>query len=335
MVDRVRWGIAGGGSVVTVKSGPAFARLRGGSLGAVVRRDGEAARRTAEALGAHRWYTSVEEMAADTGIDAVYVATPPGLHAEHARICLAHDLPVYLEKPIARNHAEARDLAADFREAGVPLFIAHYLRALPKFRAIKALLDQGAVGRVREIAVRLTRAPGEVEHHPWILNPALSGGGKFVDIAPHTLDILVFLFGPFAALSAQVSGRLPKPLEEVVALVFRTAGGAVGTAAFNLAAAGRGDAVRVVGEAGEMTFSIHGTEGVRLVTPDGERHLPDDPPRVLQEPMIQAVTDALLGHDDAPVCRAEEALETYRIIDAALAEFYGGRELGFWNRFTA
>lgn len=331
MKDIIRWGIVGVGSVVLTKSGPAFCTARDSTLQAIMRRDAESAHRSAETLGAASWYTDVDALAAAPDVDAIYIATPPGLHAEQALACLKHRKPVYLEKPAARNWPEAKALVEAFRTAGVPLFIAHYRRALPKFRTLKALIDDGAIGRVREIDFRLTRTPGGDVGQNWLFDPPLSGGGKFVDIAPHTIDILIHLFGRFTEVNGSASGRIPGPLEEIVAMSFRTESGAIGTANFNLIAATKGDIARVYGDAGDIVFSMHGTDGITVTTASGARHIPEDPPAFIQAPMIQAVTDALLGRP-APICTGEDSLETYRVIDTVLECFYGGRELGFWDR---
>lgn len=331
MKNIIRWGIAGVGNVVLTKSGPAFRTTRYAVLQAIMRRDADSARQSAEVLGAAAWCMTIEDLAASPEIDAVYIATPPGLHAEQALVCLKHRKPVYLEKPAARNWPEAVAIVEAFRAEGVPLFIAHYRRALPKFRTLKTLIDEGAIGRVREVDFRLTRTPGGDAGQGWLFDPPLSGGGKFVDIAPHTIDILIHLFGRFTEVNGSASGRIPGPLEEVVSMSFRSESGVIGSASFNLIAPTKGDTARVYGEAGEIVFSMHGTDGITITTPTGTRHIPEDPPAFIQAPMIQAVTDALLGRP-APICTGEDSLETYRVIDAVLERFYGGREAGFWER---
>jgi 1,5-anhydro-D-fructose reductase (1,5-anhydro-D-mannitol-forming) len=80
----VRWGILGCGDVTEKKSGPAFQRATGSELVAVMRRTPGLARDYAERHGVGRWYEDADALIADPEVDAVYVAAPPGSHAELA-----------------------------------------------------------------------------------------------------------------------------------------------------------------------------------------------------------------------------------------------------------
>ena len=98
----VRWGIIGCGNVTEVKSGPAFQNAEGSALVAVMRRHGELAADYARRHGVSRFYDDADRLVSDPEVDAVYVATPPGSHLEHAlRACRAGK-PAYVEKPMAR-----------------------------------------------------------------------------------------------------------------------------------------------------------------------------------------------------------------------------------------
>src|SRR5688572_390850 len=150
----IRWGIIGCGDVCEVKSGPAFRKVEGSSLVAVMRRDAAKARDYAKRHGVARWYTSADEMIADGEVDAVYIATPPGSHEELAKKVAAAGKPCYVEKPMARTHGECVRIIDAFRAARVPLFVAYYRRRLPRFVKAKELIDTGALGRVTGIVYR-------------------------------------------------------------------------------------------------------------------------------------------------------------------------------------
>src|SRR5690606_33158893 len=83
--------------------------------------------------------------------------------------------------------------------AGTPLFVAFYRRALPYFVQIKELIDSGAIGEVRFVTMKQhqqAKVGIDSDNLPWRLDPAIAGGGLFVDLASHTLDIMDFLLGP-------------------------------------------------------------------------------------------------------------------------------------------
>ena len=147
-----------------------------------------------------KWYDDADALINDPDIDAVYIATPPGSHKEYTIKAAKAGKPVYVEKPMARNVAECQEMIAACEEAGVPLYVAYYRRAQPRFLKIKELLENKAIGDVRFVSTtQYQKASEDVmdsENLPWRVQPHLAGGGLFFDLASHTLDLLDFLLGP-------------------------------------------------------------------------------------------------------------------------------------------
>jgi 1,5-anhydro-D-fructose reductase (1,5-anhydro-D-mannitol-forming) len=325
MPDTIRWGIIGGGDVVVRKSGPAFASTEHSALRAVMRRDRAQAEASARALGAEAWYDCVDDLLADAAVDAVYIATPPALHAEQALACAAAGKPAYVEKPFTVGTAEAVRVVDRFREAGVPLLVAHYRRALPRFRTIKTLLDMGEIGTVQAVRLSLERRYEEDAKHAWLFNPALSGGGKFIDIAPHAIDILVYLLGPFRTIHGLMrNAGSPHGLEDVVAMAFETGTGVLGTAHFDFVSKHKRDSAIILGSEGSIAFEVHGDGPVVVEGRQGRRSLDFPNPEVIEGPMIGEVVRFLTGRDGTP-CFGREAIEAVRIIEAASEAFYRSR----------
>src|ERR1041385_2373068 len=144
----IRWGILGCGDVTEVKSGPGFQKAEGSQLVAVMRRNGEKAADYARRHEVPRWYDSADALIHDSEVDAVYIGTPPGSHLEYALQVCAAGKPCYVEKPMARNHAECVKMVEAFEAAGLPLFVAYYRRGLPRFRKAKELVESGRIGQV-------------------------------------------------------------------------------------------------------------------------------------------------------------------------------------------
>src|SRR5688572_21373442 len=126
--DTVRWGIIGCGDVCEVKSGPGFAKADGSRLVAVMRRDGAKAAAFARRHGVDRHYDDAAALIADPQVDAVYVATPPSIHAAYTLQAAAAGKAVYVEKPMATTAREARQMLEACQTARVPLFVAYYRR---------------------------------------------------------------------------------------------------------------------------------------------------------------------------------------------------------------
>lgn len=322
-LDTVRWGIIGVGDVTEHKSGPGLQRADRSELVAVMRRDGGKAADYARRHGVPRWYDDADALLADPEVDAVYIATPPDSHRDYTLRAAAAGKAVYVEKPMARTAAECEEMIAACERAGVPLFVAYYRRAMPRFVAVKELLEGGAIGEPRAVSVR-TQTPGgmwEPGHLPWRVRPEVSGGGLFVDLGSHTLDLLDHLLGPIGAVSGAASNQAGAyPAEDVVTATFVFASGVQGVGLWSFAAAEQRDEVEIVGSAGSLSFSSFGTEPLVLRTVDGERRVDAPYPEVVQQPLIQAVVDELTGHGTSP-STGESALRTARFVDTVLAGY--------------
>jgi 1,5-anhydro-D-fructose reductase (1,5-anhydro-D-mannitol-forming) len=298
-MNHVRWGIIGCGDVTEVKSGPAFQKAEGSSLVAVMRRDAVKAADYARRHGVPRWYDRAGALVDDPEVDAVYVATPPASHLDMALLAAAAGKPCLVEKPMSRNHDECVRMIDAFESRGVPLFVAYYRRALPRFVEARRLLREGAVGtptsvHVFQYAPLLTGADARV----WRVDPAIAGGGLFLDLGSHAVDLLDFLLGPIAeasGIATNTGGTYAA--EDLVAACFRFESGAVGTGVWNFNADRSGDGLVVGGSGGELYTPVF-TDGPLVVRAGGteEVRLFERPPHVHQ-PFVQTVVDALLGRE--------------------------------------
>ena len=333
MKKQIRWGFLGCGKVVQKKSGDAFRTVPGSTIHTIMRRDITTAEAAARHFDAPFWCSTQEELLA-SDIDAVYIATPPGLHYAQAMACLRAGKPVYLEKPFARNYTEAKALTEAFAGAGVPLYVGHYRRALPRFLKIRQLLEEGIIGQIQSVDFYLNRVfnPEEATRG-WLYDPLLSGGGKFYDIAPHTVDIFQFLFGEICSVSGSaVNTGAGCPLENLVTLDVVTMQQIHGHLRFCCTAAEKSDRMTVTGTAGTMEFSVHGKQDIKVWNTDGT--LTHDmtilDPVTVEQPMVQTVVEELLGLGKC-LSHAADVLSTYQVIDQVLDHYYGGRQDDFWN----
>jgi predicted dehydrogenase len=319
-VERVRWGIIGVGNVTEHKSGPGFQKAERSELVAVMRRNGELAADYARRHDVPRWYDDADELINDPGVDAVYVATPPDSHREYAVRVAQAGKPVYVEKPMARTAVECEDMISACEEAGVGLFVAYYRRAMPRFATVKELLDSGRIGQLRSVNIR-NEQPSEADHEGWRVNPEISGGGYFVDLGSHILDLLDWLLGPvtYAAGIATNHGARYQA-EDLVTGVFSFRSGVEGVGVWNYDSFQHKDQVEIIGTAGALRFSCFAEEPLRLRTSGGLEQIEAPYPETVQQPLIQTVVNALTGHGESP-STGHSALRTARIIDTLLSDY--------------
>jgi predicted dehydrogenase len=333
----IRWGIIGCGDVTEVKSGPGFQKARGSALVAVMRRDREKAADYARRHGVPRWYDDADRLIADPEVDAVYIATPPGSHEFYARKVCAAGKPCYVEKPMARNAAEAQRMVDAFAAAKLPLFVAYYRRALPRFVKVKEIIDSGVLGRLHVAGYRYTddQMSTITEPLPWRVQPEHSGGGLFLDLGSHSLDLLDFFFGPLTvAWGAADRKGSDTRVEDDVALSFGVANASHGVARWTFRSESRNDCFEFVGGPARLRVSCFANQPIVLNRLGQEESFDIPHPPHVAQPLIQTIVDELLGVAPPGSCPSTgaSALRTQRVMDQALSSYYGGREDGFWNR---
>lgn len=331
VMNTIRWGIIGCGAVTEVKSGPGFQKALGSRLVAVMRRTASLAQDYAKRHDVPRWYDNADALIVDPEVDAVYIATPPGSHLDYALKVAARGKPCYVEKPMARSYAECLKMLDAFDRAGKPLFVAYYRRMLPRFLKIKELIDAGQLGRITGCRYRMSRIYWPSPAPEWRVDARESGGGVFLDIGSHVLDLFDRLFGEFVEYGGTAQSTGAVPVEDSVSLHFRTASGVVGSASWNFATSKMEELLEIDGTEGRLSCEVISHSPLKLERgKEVEAFDVKDPPHVAQ-PLIQTVVDELLGKGKCPSTGASAA-RTSKVMDAVLASFYGGRDDAFWAR---
>lgn len=328
MKDHIRWGMIGCGAVAEVKSGPALQKAVGSSLVAVMRRDVAKAADYAQRHGVPRYYDSAVVLVADPEVDAVYVATPPSSHLEFAVMAAEAGKPCLVEKPMALCHAECLGMVEAFEARGVPLFVAYYRRALPRFLEARHLLQSGAIGTPTSVHIfqygRLLQGDAA---RVWRVDPAIAGAGLFFDLASHGFDLLDFLLGPIEAAAglAANTGR-SYAAEDLTTACFRFESDVAGTGVWNFNADRSADGIVVTGTAGELHMPVFADAPLMLREGGHEEVLPFANPPHVHQPLVQTVVDELLGRGRCESTGRSGARASWAM-DQCLAGYYG-REAG-------
>ena len=332
----IRWGIIGCGDVTEIKSGPAFNKVADSKLVAVMRRDGAKAADYARRHNVPKWYDNADALIADPDVDAVYIATPPGNHEEYALRVAAAGKPCYVEKPMARNHAECQRMVDAFAQKNLPLFVAYYRRGLPRFVKTRELINAGEIGEL--IAIEYTLASNQCatrqDPPPWRVVPSVSGGGIFLDLASHLLDLFDFLFGPLTFAWSDAKRFGPGSVEDYVVLNFTTPAGVRGVGEWDFTSDEHQDHILIEGTRGKIELSCFGNEPVIFETAERRQELSLPNPPHVQQPLIESMVNDLLGRGKCP-STGLSAARTSALMDQALLPYYGSRGDGFWKNFPA
>jgi len=324
-MKTIRWGMIGCGAVAEVKSGPGFYKADNSALVAVTSSDASQAQSYAARHGVARVYSSNEELVADPGIDAVYIATPPSSHRALSLLVARAGKHVYVEKPMAMRFEECREIVDACAQHGVRLFVAFYRRAMPRFLKIKEWIASGAIGDVRTVRAvqHQVAAPEDLSRAtlPWRLLPEVAGGGKFLDMGIHELDLFDFLFGAIEEVQGIASNQAGLyDVEDTVTATWRHASGVQGFGSWCYVCGQGEDAIEIVGSAGSIRFEFFSDTPIRMVNAEGE-HWADIPnPTHVQQPFIQSIVDDLHGAAPCPGS-VESAVRSTWVADQVLQNF--------------
>ncbi|TLW90454.1 Gfo/Idh/MocA family oxidoreductase [Saccharomonospora piscinae] len=182
-------------------------------------------------------YAELADMLAVVRPDGVIVASPNRFHAEHVLRCLAHGVPVLVEKPLADSVADGLAMVEAAESAGVPLLVGHHRRHSPLLAAARAVVRRGTLGRLVAVqGTALFRKPDDYfERAPWRARP---GGGPILINLIHEIDNLRALCGDITGVQATASGATRGfAVEDTAAITLRFASGALGTFLLSDAAA--------------------------------------------------------------------------------------------------
>jgi Predicted dehydrogenases and related proteins len=322
----IKWGFIGCGNVTEKKSGPAFKKIEGSTVVAVMSRDEEKAKNYAEKRGIKKWYTDAMELIEDPEVDAVYIATPPSSHATYAIMAMKAGKPVYIEKPMASSYEECTRINRISQETGVPCFVAYYRRYLPYFIKVKELIHEGAIGNVINVQIRFAQPPYDLDYNkenlPWRVQPDIAGGGYFYDLASHQLDILQDIFGCILEAEGFKSNRAGLyKAEDTVSACFQFDSGLVGSGSWCFVAhsSAKEDRIEIIGDKGMICFSTFTFDPIAIHTEKGREEFVIENPEHIQFNLIESVIHHLQGKSIC-ACDGISATPTNWVMDKILGK---------------
>ncbi len=319
-MKTINWGIIGCGDVCEVKSGPSFYKCEHSALKAVMSRNLEKAADYAKRHNVPKWYNNANDLVNDPEVDAIYIATPPASHAEMTKLALGSGKPVYVEKPMGMNYQECLEMNRSAQENNQKLWVAYYRRSLPYFLKVKELIDNKMIGEAQVVKTAFFRVPSvadmDVNQQVWRVNKEIAGGGYFYDMAPHTIDIIMFILGNIKVANGVISniGKLYN-VEDTVSASFLFESGIVGSGIWCYVSSKleEKDQIEILGNKGTVRFSTFDFSPVELITDSGIEKFDLPKPQHIQQPMIQSIIDELNGTGKCPSTGESGALTNWVI----------------------
>jgi predicted dehydrogenase len=318
VTEPLRWGLIGTGGIAHSFAAD-LTFTESGVPVAVGSRRLETATEFADRFDIPNRHASYEALVEDPDVDAVYVATPHPLHHADALLALRAGKPVLVEKPFTMNAAEAEDLLATARAAGVFLMEAMWTRFLPHIAEIRRLLAEGALGDIVTVTA---------DHGQWfakdpdfrLFAPEL-GGGALLDLGVYPVSFASMVLGKPHRIVTLVDPAFTG-VDGQTSMLFGYAGGAQAVLTCTSSAKSPTRAAIVGTEARiEIEGVFYAPTAFDLVSRTGERSRFEEPHegRGLwhqAEEVARCLREGLL---ESPLMPLDESVEIMRTVDAVLA----------------
>lgn len=255
----IRWALLGTGRHAERSVVSQLKQAKGGALVAIMSRDRARGEAFARKHGIATVHTSFDAVLRDREIEALYDATPDGLHAHHAIEAASAGKHALIEKPLALSVQECAQAIAACRRHGVILGVVFNQRHEAVHQEARRIVLQGEIGTVMLAKVQIPLRPASPSPPPaanWRADPAMRSGGIISGIGDHAYDTLAYLIGQDIEEVAAFTNatRNDPPNERIAAMLLRSSGGAIGSAgASSLTPFAR------------RPFEIYGTKGSLII----------------------------------------------------------------------
>jgi len=317
-VECVNWLLVGAGDIARKRVAPALRDAANSELAAICDVREDVARELANDLSVDEVFADFDAALANSSADAVYVATPVGLHTELAVRALEAGKHVLVEKPLGLSGADC-ERAVDAAEVTDRVAGCAYFRRLsPRYIHAKEMLERGEFGQV--VAVRMTYFtwfnPEPDDPKYWRVIRSKSGGGILSDMGTHMFDVLIGLFGMPVSVFAKCDNLVHQwDVEDTGTMVMELANGAHVSASFNWNSKTWRHEFEVVGTEAKIDWLPYDAGPVVKTVGRDIQNVDLPNPENVHLPLVEDFVRAL-QENRAPCCPLAEAAKTNRLLDA-------------------
>lgn len=173
-------------------------------------------------------YDDYRKLIDSENLDAVIISLPNFLKEESVAYASEKNLDIFIDKPLARNLTEARNIVQRVRAKGVRLMVGVNYRYIDSVQKLKGMLDEGRIGDI-VIATSELIMDGPFSHPlvpkpvpEWWFDRDRSGGGALLDLGYHLIDIFQWMFGDLDTLYSTLQYRFNLSLEDSATVILRS-----------------------------------------------------------------------------------------------------------------
>lgn len=227
----------------------------------------EMAARAAEQFGG-KAYTDLDEFFA--AVDIVDICTPAAAHKANILAAVAAGKPTICEKPLARHLADCEEIVAAVEASNVPVFVAHVVRFFPEFKAAKAALDNGAIGKPG--LIRTIRAGAFPRTLGSFYGDFAKSGGVVLDVGIHDIDFQRWCMGEVERVFARGLTFANEPERDHALITLRFVNGGIGhiEASWASPPGQWRTALEIAGDEGMVEWNSEGEAPITQILINGE-----------------------------------------------------------------
>jgi predicted dehydrogenase len=314
--QEVRWGIVGPGNIAASVM-PDFAHVPGASVVAVASRSAERAQDFADRFGIGRTYGSYAGIVADDEVDVLYIATPHPQHHEVALAAIEAGKSLLVEKSFTATVAGAEEVIRAARDRGVFVMEAMWTRFQPAIVAARRLVDDGAIGEVRQVQADLgVDRPYDPEHR--LFDPA-QGGGAMLDLGVYPVSFAHYFLGTPASIDV-VGSLTPTGVDYEAGMLLGYPDGRSAAILISLRNPTPG-AARIFGTGGmiEVPPRFHHPKSIVLHRTGGDPEVIEQPPlgKGYSHELIEVTQGVQAGRTESAVMPLDDTLAVQRTLNDA------------------
>lgn len=270
---------------------------------------------------------SYNAVLADPEVEGVLITTPHSVHAEQVMAAARAGKHVFVDKPFTLTVVDARRATEACRQAKVVLAVGHQRRRQAASRAMKKLVDEGALGKVAQVegnfsvSIGFTLKPGM-----WRTVREETPGGAMTNLGIHHVDTFQYLLGPIAramAFSRRVA-LTSVEIDDTTSIIFEFASGSLGYLGTSWVHANR-----------TQVITLHGTEAQAWSEADGSRLLvarrgeaePTTVPLTPVDPLVEELAEfaRCVREGTRPEVGGPEATAAIAVLEAIVESAQTGR----------
>ena len=271
------WAIIGSGDVVKRLVAKSFNVPKKSKVKYIFSHDLKEAKKLTKKYNFGKVVKNVNVIANDKSINCVYIATPPNSHYIYLKKFANARKNILCEKPLAINPKHINLIKNICKRNRVSLIAPFYRRHLKRFNYIKKLLTQKKIGKIIFFRITLTHSPSmhptapininklSKKNIPWRFKKNISGGGNFLDMGSHAIDMVSFLLGNIKKIhSLKKNYTNYYDVEDTLITNIQLNNGIIGQGVWSSVTKKTSDSFEVFGTRGYIKFSMSFSDRIEL-----------------------------------------------------------------------